>query len=85
MALQGYLAHKKLPPPRTLQEAHTQGPAVVLLGGAVSCGRSTPVGTQKGHYGQNPSKGELINYKTSITASYYNLWFDSPWTMPLGT
>ena len=30
--LQGYLAHKKLLPPRTLQWAYAQGPMVVLGG-----------------------------------------------------
>ena len=28
--LQGYLAHKKHPPPRTLQSDYTSGPTVVL-------------------------------------------------------
>jgi hypothetical protein len=32
-ALQGYLAHKKAPPPRTLQHAHASGPMLVLGGG----------------------------------------------------
>ena len=41
--LRGYLAHKKLPPPRTLQWAYTLGPTVVLGGGQVSYGRGTPV------------------------------------------
>ena len=31
--VQGYLAHKKLPPPRTLPQAYAQGPRVVLGGG----------------------------------------------------
>ena len=31
-ALQGYLAHKKLPPPRTLQQDHASTPAVILWG-----------------------------------------------------
>jgi len=31
--VQGYLAHKKVPPPRTLQQDQAQGP-VVVLGGA---------------------------------------------------
>ena len=39
-----YLAHKKPPHPRTLQEAYAQGLTVVLGGGgAVSCVRSIPV------------------------------------------
>ena len=33
MPVQGYLAHKKLRPPRTLQWDYTQGPVVVLGGG----------------------------------------------------
>jgi len=32
-AVQGYLAHKKQPPPRTLQQDCTQGAMVVLWGG----------------------------------------------------
>ena len=46
--LQGYLAHKKYPPPRTLQWGYTldtEGPTVVLGGGVVSCERFTPVGS----------------------------------------
>ena len=31
--LQGYLAHKKLHPPRTLQQEYAEGPMVVLGGG----------------------------------------------------
>jgi len=42
-ALQGYLAHKKHPPPRTLQWDYTYGPIAVLGGGAVSYERGTPV------------------------------------------
>ena len=41
--LQGFLAHKKLPPPRTLQYGYAYGPMVVLGGGAVSYERGTPV------------------------------------------
>ena len=44
MLVQGNLAHKKVPPPRTLQQAYAQGPAVVLGGEAVSYERGTPVG-----------------------------------------
>ena len=33
LGVQGYLAHKKRPPPRTLQKAYAQGPTVVLGGG----------------------------------------------------
>ena len=40
--LQGYLARKKTPPPRTLQEPYAQGPRVVLWGGALLGGRGTP-------------------------------------------
>ena len=29
-AAEGYLAHKKMPPPRTLQKAYAKGPMVVL-------------------------------------------------------
>ena len=39
---QGYLAHKKQPPPRTLQQAYAQRPMVVLgEGGAFSYERGT--------------------------------------------
>ena len=31
--VQVYLAHKKLPPPRTLQQDYAQGPMVVIRGG----------------------------------------------------
>ena len=41
--LQGYLAHKKPPPPRTLLQAYAQGARGVLEGWAVSYGRGTPV------------------------------------------
>ena len=41
-ALQGYLTHKKQPPLRTLQYDYTQGPMVVLGGGAVSHERGIP-------------------------------------------
>ena len=41
--LQGYLAHKKQRPPRTLQKDYAWGPMVTLGGGAVSYGRGTPV------------------------------------------
>ena len=41
--IQGCLAHKKHPPPRTLQEDYTQGVMVVLGGGAASYERGTPV------------------------------------------
>jgi len=41
--LQGYLAQKKYSPPWTLQKEYTQGHMVVLVGGAISCERGTPV------------------------------------------
>ena len=41
--LQGYLAHERYPPPRTLQQDYAQGPLVVLGGGAISYERGTPV------------------------------------------
>ena len=34
--LQGYLAHKKLPPPRTRQQDYAQRPTVALGGGSFS-------------------------------------------------
>ena len=41
--VQGYLAHTKQRPPRTLQSDHALGPMVALGGGAVSYERGTPV------------------------------------------
>ena len=41
--LQGYLTHKKLPHPETLQLEHAEGPVVVLGRGAVSYERGTLV------------------------------------------
>ena len=41
--LQGYLAHEKQRPPRTLQQDHDQGPMAVLGWWAVSYERGTPV------------------------------------------
>ena len=43
--VQGYLAHKKHPTPNTLQQDYTQGPMVVLGGGAVSHEQGTHVAT----------------------------------------
>ena len=40
--VQGYLAHKKLPSPRTLQWDYAKGPTVAL-GEAISYERGTPV------------------------------------------
>jgi len=40
--MQGYLAHKKQRPSRTLQQEYAVGPMVVLWGGAVSYERGTP-------------------------------------------
>ena len=40
---QGYLAHKKYPPPRTLQWDYAQVPMVFLGGGLVSYERGIPV------------------------------------------
>ena len=42
VALQGYLVHKKLHPPRTLQQDYAYGPTAVLRGGAFSYERDTP-------------------------------------------
>jgi hypothetical protein len=41
--LQGYLAHQKSHPPRTLPYAYAQGPREVLGEGAFFYGRGTPV------------------------------------------
>ena len=41
--VQGYLAHKKQPLPRTLQYPHAQGPMVVQGGGVISYEQGTPV------------------------------------------
>ena len=40
---EGYLAHKKPPPPRTLQLAYAQGPMVVIGEVAAFYERGTPV------------------------------------------
>ena len=40
---EGYLAHKKQRPPRTLQQQYAYGPMATLGGGAVVCERGTPV------------------------------------------
>ena len=45
--VQGYLAHTKHPPPRTLHQGFTQGHMVVLTGGAVSYEQGTPVAVQE--------------------------------------
>ena len=45
--VQGYLAHKKTPPPRTLQYDCAQGYMVVLGGRAVSYERGAPVDSKK--------------------------------------
>ena len=42
--VQGYLVHKKLRTPRTLQEDYAQGPMVVLGGVADSDEQGSPVG-----------------------------------------
>ena len=42
VAIQGYLAHKKLYTPRTLLQAHAQGPSGVPGGWAFFYGRGTP-------------------------------------------
>ena len=44
--VQGYLAHKKTHPPRTLPQAYAQGPNGVLGKWAFSYGRGTLVGIQ---------------------------------------
>ena len=41
---QGFLAHKKTPPPRTLQQEYAWGPMVGRRRGAVSDEQGTPVG-----------------------------------------
>ena len=42
-SIQGYLAHKKLCPARTVQKENIQGPVAVLRRGPVSHERGTPV------------------------------------------
>jgi len=42
-SIQGYLAHKKTPSPRSLQLGYAFGPTAVLGGVAVSYERGTPV------------------------------------------
>ena len=43
LTLQGYLAHKKHPPPGILQQDYTLGHMVVVGGGALFYERGTPV------------------------------------------
>ena len=67
--VQGYLAHKKLQPPRTLQEDCALGPMVALGGGAVSYERGTPVPGQhppalKIHPREQAGKPYSLNPKT---------------------
>ena len=49
--VQGYLAHTKQPPPKTLQKDSAQVPMVILGGGAVSYERCTPVTCRGGRCG----------------------------------
>ena len=46
--LQGYLAHTKTFPPRTLQQDYAQGPMVVLWGGGLFDTSETPLSTTRG-------------------------------------
>ena len=55
--LQGYLAHKKLPPRRTLQQDYTWGPMVVLGEGKVSYERGIPVQGHLAHKKPHSSLG----------------------------
>jgi len=48
MAVQGYLAHKKLRPPGTLLKDYAWGPMAILGEGAVSYERGTPVQHARG-------------------------------------
>jgi len=57
--VQGSLAHKKQPLPRTLHYDYTQGPMVVLGVGAVSYERGGPVCTSRVRHGG--SLGEFLN------------------------
>ena len=41
--VQGYLTHKKTPPPRTQQWVYAYGPVEVLGGGVISYERGSPV------------------------------------------
>jgi len=43
LGIQGYLAHKKRPPPRTLRHDYVQGHMVALGRGGVSHERGNPV------------------------------------------
>ena len=58
--VQGYPAHKKQSPPRTLQEAYACGPVLVLGGGTFFCERGTPVGHTRPFGGYSISLGGLI-------------------------
>ena len=58
--LQGYLAYKKRPPPRTLQQAYSRGPTVVLWKGAIPYERGTPVWGVRLHVQQLGYKGTSL-------------------------
>ena len=47
--LQGYLAHKKQRPPKTLQQDYDQGPMEALWGGGVFYERGTHIGEHPMH------------------------------------
>jgi len=52
--LQGYLAHKKQRPPRTLPYDHAEGPTVALGGGVLSYDRGTPVWARGARFARRP-------------------------------
>ena len=58
MFLQGYLAHQKQPPPRTLQQDYVWGHMVALGGGGVSYERGTPVPHHDEEGGQGRCAGQ---------------------------
>jgi len=66
---QGYLAHKKLPPARTLQQAYTLGPMVVLRRGAVSCERGIPADKCRTSALLGVAKIQLALYGSSLQKS----------------
>ena len=73
--IQGYLAHKKLSPARTLLQDYAWGPTVVLGGGAVSYERGTPVGAHKRVH-QCPRGGPANLHQILLMHLLLELWVD---------
>ena len=62
-AVQGYSDHKKVSPPRTLQQDYTQDPMMVLGGRAASYERGTPVHSRVSQSASDLRGNHLERYK----------------------